>query len=112
MPPYAVESGKFVSPRMIISSRLGNEAHIDFGDNGVSFVVWLAEDPTEDVDDWRFVMQNLRTDVDGSVRDTTTIQLFHGIVMVYDGRCIHHATSIPVYERGNKWGVFHGSSLP
>eukprot|EP00816_Leptocylindrus_hargravesii_P001797 CAMPEP_0196808426 /NCGR_PEP_ID=MMETSP1362-20130617/8410_1 /TAXON_ID=163516 /ORGANISM="Leptocylindrus danicus, Strain CCMP1856" /LENGTH=390 /DNA_ID=CAMNT_0042182765 /DNA_START=287 /DNA_END=1459 /DNA_ORIENTATION=+ len=85
MPPYAVESGKFVSPRMIISSRLGNEAHIDFGDNGVAFVVWLAEDPTEDVDDWRFVMQNLRTDVDGSVRDTTTIQLFHGIVMVYDG---------------------------
>jgi len=101
VPPYAVESGKFVSPRMIISSRLGNEAHIDFGDNGLSFVVWLAEDPTEDVGDWKFIMQNLRTDVDGSVRDTTTIQLFDGIVMVYDGRYIHHATSIPESNRGN-----------
>ena len=57
-------------------------------------------------------MQNLRTDVDGSVRNTNTIQLFHGIVMVYDGRRIHHATSIPESNRGNLWGVFHGSLQP
>ena len=30
----------------------------------------------------------------------------------YDGRCIHHATSIPESNRGNIWGVFHGSSEP
>ena len=51
-------------------------------------------------------MQNLQTNVGGTERDTTSIQLFHVIVMVYDGRCIHHATSVPVHNHYKKWGRF------
>jgi len=107
-PPY-VRKGKMIAPRIIVSSLLGNEAHIDFKDKGLSFVVWLSEKPENEVDDWRFILQSLRTDVDGCERDTTSVQLCHGIVMIYDGRFIRHATSIPDASRGNRFGVFHGS---
>ena len=42
--PY-IHDDKRISPRIILSSLLGNEAHVDFKDQGLSVVVWLAEYP-------------------------------------------------------------------
>ena len=107
-PPY-IREGKIISPRMIISSLLGNEAHVDAGDKGRSAVVWVAENPDDTVHDWQFILQTLRTHEQGKIWDTITVQLFHGIVIIYDGRAVRHATSLPDADTCNKWGVFHGS---
>ena len=108
-PPY-IRERKIISPRIIISSLFGNEAHVDAGDKGKSAVVWVAENPDDPVDDWHFILQTLRTHEHGKVRDTITVQLFHGIVIIYDGRAVRHATSLPHPDSSNKWGVFHGSA--
>ena len=107
-PPY-IQEGKIISPRIIISNLLGNEAHVDAGDKGISVVAWVAEDPDESTEDWRFVLQALRTCEHGKQRDTISVQLQHGIIMIYDGRAVRHATSVPNLDGSMKWGIFHGS---
>ena len=98
----------------MFSCQLGNEPHVDPKDNGVSVVVWVVSVNDTNLDevpsDWRFILQNLRTNVDGVQRDGVSIQLFHGIVIVYDGKKIRHATSIPLDNRYRRYGIFHGST--
>jgi len=108
--PKYIRKGKMISPRMILSSLLGNEVHVDPDDKGLSIVVWLAENPEESTDDWHFILQSLQTTIGESTKDSTLIQLCHGIVMIYDGRYIRHGTTIPNSRRGNKFGFFHGSN--
>ena len=113
-PPYA-KDGKFVSPRVVISWQLANEPHKDPNDNGLSVVFWIVgSDDLGKVnkDNWRFVFQNLSTGTGKDRRDTTTIPLFHGIVIIYDGKRIRHATTISLTNTVNKFGVFHGSTNP
>ena len=88
---------------------LGNEAHVDAGDKGISVVAWVAEDPDESTEDWRFVLQALRTCEHGKQRDTISVQLQHGIIMIYDGRAVRHATSVPNLDGSMKRESFHGS---
>ena len=114
-PPYIGEE-TMIAPRIVISWQLGNEPHFDPKDNGVSVVVWVVDVLEVDLDmappDWRFVIQNLRTEVDGKQRDGVSVQLFHGIVIIYDGKKVRHATSIPFDARYTRFGVFHGSTNP
>ena len=114
-PPYIGEE-EMIAPRIVISWQLGNEPHVNPKDNGVSVVVWLLH--IDEIDlvaappDWRFVIQNIRTKVGGKQRDGISVQLFHGIVIIYDGKKIRHATSIPFDTRYTRFGVFHGSTNP
>ena len=89
---------------------------MDPKDNGVSVVVWVVSLDNIDLDevpsDWRFIIQNLRTIVNGEQRVGVSIRLFHGIVIIYDGKKIRHATSVPLNERYTCYGVFHGSTNP
>eukprot|EP00816_Leptocylindrus_hargravesii_P001688 CAMPEP_0196805574 /NCGR_PEP_ID=MMETSP1362-20130617/5371_1 /TAXON_ID=163516 /ORGANISM="Leptocylindrus danicus, Strain CCMP1856" /LENGTH=383 /DNA_ID=CAMNT_0042178589 /DNA_START=446 /DNA_END=1594 /DNA_ORIENTATION=- len=114
-PPYIGEE-EMIAPRIVISWQLGNEPHVDPKDSGVSVVVWVVDVNNIDLDkappDWRFIIQNLRTEVDGKRRDGVSIQLFHGIVIIYDGKRVRHATSIPFDDRYTRFGVFHGSTNP
>ena len=115
LPPY-IDDEEVISPRVVISWQLGNEPHVDPKDNGVSVVVWVVSLDNIDLDevpsDWRFIIQNLRTTVNGEQRDGVSIQLFHSIVIKYDGNKIRHATSVPLDERYTRYGVFHGSTNP
>ena len=115
-PDYIDDDEEYIAPRIVFSWQLGNEPHVDPKDNGVSVVVWVVSLNDTDLDevpsDWRFILQNLRTNVDGVQRDGVLIQLFHGIVIVYDGKRIRHATSVPLDERYTRYGIFHGSTNP
>lgn len=110
-PRYA-KSGKYIAPRIIISNKLGNEGHCDVFDEGISIVIWVYENHAvgESTDDWRFVLPSLRTGDGKEKRDGVSIPIYHGLVLIYDGRVIRHATSIPLGSRGNKYGIFHGSN--
>ena len=44
--------------------------------------------------DWRFVFQNLSTGLNDMRRDTTSIPIFHGIVIIFDRKNIKHATTM------------------
>ena len=114
--PPSIGEDDMIAPRIVISWQLGNEPHFDPKDNGVSVVVWVVDVQETDLDkapsDWRFIFQNLRTEVDGKRRDGVSVQLFHGIVIIYDGKEIRHATSIPFDKRYTRFGIFHGSTNP
>ena len=43
-------------------------------------------------------------------RDGVSIPIYHGLVVIYDGCVIPHATYIPLGSRGTKYGIFHGSN--
>ena len=104
-----------VSPRVVISWQLANEPHKDPNDNGLSVVFWVVgSDDLRKVnkDNWRFVFQNMSTGTGNARRDTTTIPLFHGKVIIYDGKRIRHATTISLTNTVNKFGIFHGSTNP
>ena len=60
-------------------------------------------------DQHRTMTQSRRIHIWG--RDET-VQLFHGIVIIYDGKDIRHATSIPFDKRYTRFGIFHGSTNP
>eukprot|EP00816_Leptocylindrus_hargravesii_P001650 CAMPEP_0196803726 /NCGR_PEP_ID=MMETSP1362-20130617/3204_1 /TAXON_ID=163516 /ORGANISM="Leptocylindrus danicus, Strain CCMP1856" /LENGTH=379 /DNA_ID=CAMNT_0042175525 /DNA_START=453 /DNA_END=1592 /DNA_ORIENTATION=+ len=114
VPPYADE-GRMISPRVVISWMLGNEPHRDPKDNGLSIVLWVVgKDDIQKVsqDNWRFVFQNLSTGTGNERRDTTSIPLFHGIIIIYDGKKIRHATTVSLTNMVNKFGIFHGSTNP
>jgi len=113
-PPYTT-SDTCISPWMVISWQLGNEGHKDPNDNGLSVVIWVVDINNIDLSactDWRFVFQNLSTGLDDVRRDTTSIPLFHGIVIIYDGKKIRHATTIPLDKSIHRFGLFHGSTNP
>ena len=85
-----------VSPRVVISWQLANEPHKDPNDNGLSVVFWVVgSDDLRKVnkDNWRFDFQNLSTGTGNAQRDTMTIPLFHGIVIIYDVKRIRHAAT-------------------
>lgn len=114
VPPY-IDEGSMISPRVVISWQLGNEPHKDPNDNGLSVVLWIVgKDDIQKVnkDNWRFVFQNSSTGTGTERRDTTTISLFHGIIIIYNGKKIRHATTISLTNMVNKFGVFHGSTNP
>ena len=111
-PPYTT-SDNCIFPRMVISWQLANEGHKDPNDNGLSVVVWVVDINNIDslaCTDWRFVFQNLSTGSDHMRRDTTSIPLFHGIVIIYDGNKIRRATTIPLDKSVHRFGLLHGSA--
>ena len=114
--PLYIGEEDMISPRIVISWQLGNEPHTDPKDNGLSVVVWVVAldeiDLNEVPRDWRFNIQNVRTTEGNKQRDGISVQLCHGIVIIYDGKKVRHATSIPLDKRYTRFGVFHGSTNP
>lgn len=114
--PSYIGEEEMISPRIVVSWQLGNEPHVDPKDNGLSVVVWVVALDELDMEnvphDWRFVFQNLRTTEGKKQRDGVSVQLFHGIVIIYDGKKVRHATTIPLDDRYIRFGVFHGSTNP
>ena len=114
--PSYIGEEEMLSPRIVVSWQLGNESDVDPKDNKLSVVVLVVVlneiDMNEVPRDWRFVLQNLRTTDGDKQRDGVSVQLFHGIVIIFDGKKVRHATTIPLDERYTRFGVFHGSTNP
>jgi hypothetical protein len=73
---------------IMTSLDLGNSAHIDL-DNSPSCSFWVEKNPGN-ARNWRFIFPNVT--IDG--KNGLVINLFHGCGVVWDGRLLHHCTSI------------------
>jgi hypothetical protein len=90
---------------IIISRNLGNASHYDFKDQSLSFGVWV-EKSNGVATNWYFVCPNII--VNG--KHGLAIRLFHGAVLVWDGRLMKHCTSVTDVGKGNNvYGCMFGS---
>ena len=74
---------------IMFSRNLGNAAHIDL-DSSLSISFWAEKKPGV-AENWYFVLPDILSgDKKGLI-----IRLFHGAVIVWDGRVINHCSSVP-----------------
>lgn len=88
--------GTGLSTYAIISVNLANESHVDILDKSISVGVW-AERHIGRAKNWCLVFPGLG---DAGL----VIELSHGTAIQWDGRSVHHCSSIP--DRGQKNDVF------
>jgi hypothetical protein len=75
---------------MMVSKNLANSTHLDIKDKSRSFGIWVERSPGQ-AKNWFFVMPDVS--IDGS--NGVVIRLFHGAVIIWDGRAIRHCSSTP-----------------
>lgn len=108
-PPY-FNDPNIISPRIFVTDRLANEAHMDFKDIGPCVVFWIKDNATDNEKDWQFIFEDIRTGEDEGKRDTLAVQLYDGLVIIFDGTKVRHCTSVPDASSPRKFGVYHGTS--
>ena len=74
--------------RMMVSVNLANSPHYDKGDTSLSVAIWVEEKPGH-AQNWYFVFPNMSHGGSKGV----VVKLYHGLVIVWDGREIFHCTS-------------------
>ena len=74
-----------------ISKDLGNASHVDSADESVGISTWVEEKPGQ-ATNWYFILPNT-TLLDNPSR-AVVIRLSHGLSIMWDGRVIHHCTSV------------------
>ena len=90
---------------IMISRNLGNSSHFDYKDQSLSFGVW-GEEVKGSATNWYFICPNVS--VNG--KPGLAIRLFHGAVIVWDGKQIKHCTSVTTLGEGNNvYGCMFGS---
>ena len=70
---------------------LVNAAHVDAGDACVGIATWIEKVPGR-AKDWFFILPNLV--LDGAGERGTLIRLRHGLTIAWDGRLLHHCSSV------------------
>ena len=74
-----------------ISCDLGNASHVDSGDESVGISTWVEEKPGM-AKKWFFILPN--TCLRGDPTKAIVIKLSHGLSIAWDGRVLHHCTSV------------------
>lgn len=91
-----------------ISRDLGNSSHLDTGDKSVSICTWVEEKPGT-AKNWFFILPNTTLLDDAS--KAVVIKLSHGLTISWDGRYLHHCTSITdTGEKNHVYGNFTTTS--
>mmetsp|Transcript_17622 Transcript_17622/g.24509 ORF Transcript_17622/g.24509 Transcript_17622/m.24509 type:complete len:159 (-) Transcript_17622:72-548(-) len=82
-----------------------NAAHIDCQDRSVSLSTWVEDHPGT-AKGWAFILPNVTRDSAKAI----AIKLKHGLSIEWDGRLIHHcSTLLEKGERNNVYGYYHGA---
>ncbi len=92
----------------MISRDLANSSHVDSGDQSISICTWTESKPGT-AKNWFLVFQNtsLRNDPSKAI----VIKLSHGLTISWDGRVLHHCTSVTsVGFKNHVYGNFTGVS--
>ena len=91
-----------------ISCDLGNASHVDSGDESVGISTWVENKPGK-AKNWYFILPNT-TLLDDPTK-AIVIKLSHGLTIAWDGRVIHHCTSITdTGEENHVYGNFATTS--
>mmetsp|Transcript_27960 Transcript_27960/g.80796 ORF Transcript_27960/g.80796 Transcript_27960/m.80796 type:complete len:119 (+) Transcript_27960:3-359(+) len=95
-----------LSPFGVCSNDLDNASHLDVDDGSRAVSIW-REKKVGQATGWYFLMPNVH---DGDGRPIA-IELFDGIVIVWDGSIIRHCSSGPTVGEGNRVnGMFWGTT--
>lgn len=82
----------------MISRDLGNASHVDRNDKSISICTWVEERPGR-AENWFLVFQN--TSLCDHPSKAIVIKLSHGLTVSWDGRVLHHCTSLTNVGRNN-----------
>ena len=74
-----------------VSCNLGNASHLDSGDESVGVSTWVEEEPGT-AKNWFFLLP-FTSLVDDPCK-ALAIKLTHGLTISWDGKVLHHCTSI------------------
>jgi hypothetical protein len=91
-----------------ISRDLGNAAHVDRRDESISMCTWVEEIP-KTAKNWFFILPNttLRDDASKAI----VIKLSHGLSISWNGKVLHHCTSVTdVGPKNHVYGNFTSAS--
>ena len=91
-----------------VSCDLGNSSHVDGRDESVGIATWVEEKPGT-AQNWFFILPNT-TLVDNPSK-AVGIKLSHGLTIAWNGKVLHHCTSVT--ETGNNnhvYGIFTSRS--
>lgn len=81
-----------------ISQDLCNAEHLDVNDGGIGVSMWVEKVPGNS-DNWYLLLPSTHS---VNNQRPIAIQLFHGIVISWDGRVIRHGSSRPYLTNGNE----------
>jgi transposase len=91
-----------------ISCDLGNASHIDCGDESVGISTWVEEKPGT-AKNWFFILPNTTLMDDPS--KAVVIKLSHGLSIGWNGKVLHHCTSLTdTGEMNHVYGNFTSKS--
>ena len=85
-----------------ISINLENPEHVDCNDGTPVISLWTETEPGR-AKNWYFLMPS--TTIDGCDKPVA-LKLFHGAIIIWDGRLIRHCSSKP--QNGDKHFCVHG----
>ena len=74
-----------------MSRDLGNSSHIDSGDESVGIATWV-EEICDRAQNWFFLLPSTTLTDDPS--KAVVIKLSHGLTIAWDGKVLHHCTSV------------------
>jgi hypothetical protein len=87
-----------------ISRDLGNASHLDSGDASIGISTWVEEKPGM-ATNWYFILPN--TTLLDNQSKAVVIKLSHGLSISWDGRIVHHCTSVTdTGEENHVYGNF------
>ena len=81
-----------------VSYDLGNASHVDTGNESVGVATWVEEMPGT-AKNWVFILP-LTTLVDNPCK-AVAIKLSHGLTIGWNGKVLHHCTSITTKGENN-----------
>jgi len=93
IPPTYLGGQSAATKTLNVSVNLANSSHTDPYDMGNGIVVWIfdSDEPLSQ----SFVFPNLvTTNTDGSTAQGCVVKISDGLLLSWNGNCIHHCTSI------------------
>ncbi len=108
--PQKLGGKQGLSPDMVVSCNLGNEAHVDLDFARRCFSIWsLGHGTKKDPKGWYFVLPYLSCDYEGKQYKGIVVELSEGCGIEWDGRWIFHSSTSPLKDdvvvNGNFFGV-------
>ena len=100
-----------VGASMAVSRNLMNASHVDSRDGSTGLALY-AEVTPGDARNWRFVYPNIKINFRGRLYNGLSVDLSHGLSMLWDGREIRHGTTIHDLDEDNNstFGFWFGAN--